>query len=193
MNHDRLIDIGALVELGSHRLAEIALASADLHPHLRRRLGFACAAQAKMNVAEAAGDWLEELSEQTEFLESAQLAEAAWELDALRLAIVHDVAPVSPVDASRLIWRFFKLAGGVYERTSDEASEISSVFDDACNDLIDVNILANTAPADFAVKIHAAIASNHYGEFRRLHGAIARAEGHAPTYVSELNARVGTL
>ncbi|MCY0389877.1 hypothetical protein OVY01_22315 [Robbsia sp. Bb-Pol-6] len=169
------------------RLTDIIADVAELHPHVWRRLCFASAVQAGINVPEAAHAWLEALQAQTSFLSADQVTELASELDALRKGIVRDVIEVAPMLAIELMWEFFTLAEGIFERTAEEATEVSDIFDRACTDLISIAISTGTGPALFATRIAAAQASSQYGEFRELIQAVNAAQANAPTFLSKVN------
>ena len=140
----------------------------ELHPNIGRRLHFAEVVHANADIFGAANTWLDTLLDQTTFLTSRDIAEAAVELDALRLAIVDDVANVHPGEAADLLWRFFTLAETIFNRTGEEGYEISQVFDQACVDCVTLAIRAKTPPNTFAHHIRTALAADGYGEFGSL-------------------------
>lgn len=185
---DDEIDIKAVATIAPERQATLLAELAGTHPGLRRRLQFELAAPRGENMVVAVRKWIGELAAQTSFLGAEQLSELAAELDAVRVAIASSIARAAPDRAPELMWEFFALAGTVYERTTEEGWEVGGIFDEACSDLVKVNVHAGVDPALFATKVVAALISDQFGEYRALVGAIASAEPWAPAYLAQLTA-----
>uniref|UniRef100_UPI003F494511 DUF6880 family protein n=1 Tax=Cupriavidus yeoncheonensis TaxID=1462994 RepID=UPI003F494511 len=188
MSIDDEIDIKAVAAIEPERQATLLAELARAHPGLRRRLRFELATPRSDSMVATVREWILELGAQTSFLGAEQLSELAAELDAIRAAIAASIARAAPDRAPDLMWEFFALAGNVYERTTEEGWEISSIFDEACSDLVKVSVQADVEPALFATRVVAALISDQYGEYRALIGAIASAEPWAPTYSAQLTA-----
>ncbi|MCY0389869.1 hypothetical protein OVY01_22275 [Robbsia sp. Bb-Pol-6] len=164
--------------------------TAELHPDIGRRLHFAEVVHANADIFDAATTWLDTLLDQTTFLTSRDIAETAVELDALRLAIVDDVANVHPGEAADLLWRFFTLAETIFNRTSEEGYEISRVFDQACVDCVTLAIRAKTLPNTFAHHIRTALAADGYGEFGNLMPSLDAPRPGNSAYVAAVKAHL---
>ncbi|CAN7752184.1 hypothetical protein LJR296_006665 [Cupriavidus necator] len=188
MSIDDEIDVKAVATIKPERQGTLLAELAMTHPPLRRRLRFELAAPRGESMVAAVREWIGELAAQTSFLDAEQLRELAAELDAIRVAIASSIAGAAPDRAPDLMWEFFALAGTVYERTTEEGWEVSSIFDEACSDLVKVGVHAGVDPALFATKVVAALISDQYGEYRALIGAIASAEPWAPAYPAQLTA-----
>jgi hypothetical protein len=186
VNHEGEIDLAALAAISPERLAAMLAEAATMLPCMQRRLYFELYVQKGGNVVTATREWIDEFSRQTSFLDAEQIREVAWELDAIRAVIVTHVALVAPDHAPDMMWRFFKLAETVFERTGEEGRDVSCVFDEACADLIKVTAHAGTEPAVFAEEVLAAVASNEHGQYNALVRAIAEAEPWAAAYLSQL-------
>jgi len=186
VNHEGEIDIAALAAISPERLAAMLAEAATMLPCMQRRLYFELYVQKGGNVVAATREWIDEFSGQTLFLDAEQIREVAWELDAIRAIIVTHVALAAPDHAPDMMWRFFKLAETVFERTAQEGWDVSCVFDEACADLIKVTAHAGTEPTVFAEEVLAAVASNEYGQYNALVRAIAEAEPWAAAYLSQL-------
>jgi hypothetical protein len=182
---ENLIDVNSLVALGLERLATLLAEVAMTNSCMRRRLQFELAAQKGENISAAVHQWIGELGEQTSLLDAEQVGELAGELDAMRVAIISNVSRAEPKLGPDLMWQIFTLAGTLFERTTEEGWEVSRVFDQACSDLVKMSVKANVAPKVFAVKVVAAISSNHYGEYGALIRAIS-AQPSASAYVCEI-------
>jgi hypothetical protein len=190
VNHENEIDIAALAAMNPERLATMLAETAETSPCMWRRLHFELTVQKGADVVAAAHEWIKELSQQTSLLDAEQISELARELDAIRAAIVTHVALAAPNLAPDLMWKFFRLAETVFERTSEEGWEVSCVFDEACCDLIKVSAHAGIEPGVFAEEVLVAVTSNEYGQYSALVRAIAAAEPWAPAYPSQLKALV---
>lgn len=184
-NDENPIDVNSLVALGPERLATLLAEVAMTNSCMRRRLQFELSAQKGENMSDAVHQWISELGEQTSLLDTEQVGESAWELDAMRVAIVSNVYRAVPKLAPDLMWQLFTLAGTLFERTTEEGREVSLVFDQACSDLVKMSVDADIEPKVFAKKVVAAMSSNHYGEYGALIRAIA-AQSCASAYVSEI-------
>jgi hypothetical protein len=193
LGEENPIDVSALAALGPERLAALLVDAAMMSPSMRRRLQFELSAQENENVPETVHRWISDLREQTWFLGAEKVDEVARELEAVRVAIVSDVSRAAPELAPDLMWQFFSLAGTVYERTTEDGSEISRVFDQACADLLKVTVDAEVEPKLFAAKVVSAISSNQYGEYSALIPAIASAQPWALAYVSQVRALLQRL
>jgi hypothetical protein len=186
VNHEGEIDLAALAAISPERLAAMLAEAATMLPCMQRRLYFELYVQQGGNVVTATREWIDEFSRQTSFLDAEQIREAAWELDAIRAVIVTHVVLAAPDHAPDMMWRFFKLAETVFERTAEEGWDVSCVFDEACADLIAVSAHAGTEPTVFAEKVLAAVASNEYGQYNALVRVTAEAEPWAAAYLSQL-------
>lgn len=191
-NEESPIDVNTLVALGPERLATLLAEVAMMNSCMRRRVQFELSAQKGENASAAVHQWISELGEQTSLLDAEQVGELAWELDALRVAIVWNVSRAALKLAPDLMWQFFTLAGTLFDRTTEEGWEVSRIFDQACSDLVKTSVDADVEPKVFAMKVVAAISSNHYGEYGALIRAIA-AQPCASAYVFEIKSLLQRL
>jgi len=95
------------------------------------------------------------------------------------MPIVETVAKVDPTEALDLLWRFMALAPVVFERCDDSSGTVIGVFRDACSDMGDVALKANTDPTTLADQAFAALIVNDYGQFDRLVQVLAPTIGQA--------------
>ena len=184
------MDKESILAIDPKRLATILADIVELHPSVARRLQFAAALQENADIVTPAYNWIDALHAQTAFLDTDGVAGLAIELDALRRGIVEDVSAASPTAAVDLLWHFFSLADSSFNRTDEEAWEISVVFDHACADVVRLAVLAGINPATFALKVKTALAANSYGECQNLMKAIASAREHHPTFTAALQAHL---
>ena len=168
LNNKNVIDGKILAMVDPEHLAPLLAEAAMTNACTRRRLQFELSVLKGEDIPAAVHEWITEFGEQTSFLDTEQIGELAEELNAMRIAIAAHVSRAAPTVAPDLMWRFFTLAGTIFERTSEEGWEISDVFDRACSDLIKLSIDTSVEPVQFATKVGAAIISNHYGEYRAL-------------------------
>lgn len=142
-NNKNVIDGKILAMVDPEHLATLLAEAAMTNAYTRRRLQFELSALKGEDIPAAVHEWITEFGEQTSFLDAEQVGELAEELDAMRSAIAAHVSRAEPTVAPDLMWRFFTLAGTIFERTSQEGWEVSDVFDRACSDLIKLSIDTN--------------------------------------------------
>jgi hypothetical protein len=169
-----------LEALGLERLAELLIEISAGNAAAKRRLRLELAgAQSPAELVKEVRKRLTIISRSRSFVDWQGVRSLANDLDTQRRAIVETVAKVDPTEALDLLWRFMALAPVVFERCDDSSGTVIGVFRDACSDMGDVALKANTDPITLADQAFAALIVNDYGQFDRLIQVLAPTIGQA--------------
>ena len=169
-----------LEALGLERLAELLIEISAANAAAKRRLRLELAgAQSPAELVKEVRKRLTIISRSRSFVDWQGVRSLANDLDTQRRAIVETVAKVDPTEALDLLWRFMALAPVVFERCDDSSGTVIGVFRDACSNMGDVALKANTDPTTLVDQAFAALIVNDYGQFDRLVQVLAPTIGQA--------------
>jgi hypothetical protein len=167
-----------LEALGAERLAKLLIEISIGDAAAKRRLRLALAAvEGPKEAAREIAKRLTSIAKSRTFVTWQNRKPLVKDLVTQHRAIMEQIAPLDPVEALELLWRFMGLATSIFQRCDDGSGAVIDIFHQACRDIGKVASEAEPAPEALARQAIDALLDNGFGQYDGLIEIIAPALG----------------
>lgn len=167
-----------LETLGAARLADLLIEISTGSAVAKRRLRLELAgAQGPKDAGREVAKRLTSIARARSFVNWKNRKPLVTDLDSQLRAIREQIAPVDPVEALALTWRFMQVARPLFERCDDSSGIVIDVFHDACALLGEIALAVEPEPKVLADAAVEALSDNGYGQYDGLIAILTPALG----------------
>lgn len=157
----KAVNAANLAALGAERLADLLMEAADADPALKRRVRMELAGEAGADhLALEIGKRLTAIEGRRSKIHWRKYKAFVRDLEVQRAMIAGPLAELDPRMALETLWRFLRLAEGIFRRTDDGRGEIAGVFEAAVADAGALTARAKADPAHVAEQVVGLIEDN---------------------------------